>query len=288
MDGSIRPFAYDDLEPLAILAQRLNAQRETGSTFCCIKAVDIRRDFEETMAYGSACWSEDGKPLGLISCFPDWEKGNADCSLLLDAHGASYLEMAAALVSAARERLGPKVACTFFFPMENRDCRRFLDLAGAQRQVNEYLLFLGREDWNAPANLAAEPRPLQDEERDAFAALHNKVFPDAYASGQDILTDLGKARFVYAVPDRAGLAAYGVLKTSGGGHATVEMVGVRKDARQRGYGRAVLNHLASRAFSEFGADRLDLVVDADNRNALALYLDTGFRVHQENNCYILR
>lgn len=83
MNNTIRPFAAEDLEALALLAQRLNAERETGSTFCCAEAADIRRDFEETMEYGFACWA-DGQPLGLISCFPDVEKGNADCSLLID------------------------------------------------------------------------------------------------------------------------------------------------------------------------------------------------------------
>lgn len=287
MSGTIRPFAAGELEELALLAQRLNARRETGSTFCCARAEDIRREFEGTMEYGFACWA-DGKPLGLISCFPDAEKGNADCSLLIDACGELYRETAGALVRAAREKLGEGMACTFFFPEENGECRGFLDEAGAQRQVNEYILYLEREDWNAPRGLAAEPRPVRGGEREAFAALHDGVFPGVYASGEDILEDLGKTRFVYVIPDAAGLAAYGVLKTQGGKQAAAEMLGVREDARRRGYGRAVLNHLAGQGFSRFGAERLELVVDADNQGALRLYLDTGFRVWQENNCCILK
>ncbi len=287
MERTIRPFAAGELEELALLAQRLNAQRETGSTFCCTRAEDILRDFTETMEYGFACW-EGGRPLGLISCFPDLEKGNADCSLLIDACGEAYQRIAGPLVSAAREKLGPEMACTFFFPAENGDCRGFLRSEGARRQVNEYILRLEKRDWNAPRNLAAAPRPVQDGERGDFAALHDKIFPGVYASGKDILEDLGKTRFGYVVPDAEGLAAYGVLKTHGGSRATVEMVGVREDARRRGYGRAMLNLLACEAFSKFGAESLDLVVDADNWNALKLYLDTGFQVRQESNCYILR
>ena len=65
-------------------------------------------------------------------------------------------------------------------------------------------------------------------------------------------------------------------------------MGVGVAARRRGYGRAVLSHLAGQAFGPFGAERLELVVDADNERALRLYLDAGFRLRQENICYILR
>lgn len=285
MERNIRPFAAGELAELSLLAQRLNARRETGSTFCCARAEDIRRDFAETMAYSAACW-EDGRPRGLLSCLPGPARKNADCSLLLDAQGAAYQSMAQALTAAVRERLGPDTACTFFFPAENGACRRFLEGAGAQRQVNEYILRLERGAWTPPRRLAAEPRPLQAGEREAFAALHDGIFPDAYASGRDILADGRRA--VYTVPGETGPAAYGVLKTPGGRLAVVEMVGVRAEARRRGFGRAVLNHLIQEAFSRAGTEVVELVVDADNENALRLYRDTGFRVWQENNCFILR
>ena len=129
---------------------------------------------------------------------------------------------------------------------------------------------------------------MEEGEKAAFAALHDAVFPGAYASGRDILADMGKNRFVYVSSDGAGLAAYGVLKRQSKKQAAAEILAVRRDARRQGLGRAMLNHLAREAFSRLGAERLELVVDADNRGALRLYLDTGFQVFQENNCYILR
>lgn len=287
MNGTILPFAREQLRALSLLAQRLNARRETGSTFCCSRAEDIRRDFEETLAYGFALWA-DGRPLGLISCSPDWEKRNADCSLLLELRGAAYDGGAEGLLSRAWEKLGREMALTFFFPTENGDCRRFLEQSGAQRQDNEYLLLLRREDWRRPAALAAEPHPARREERAAFEALHDGIFPGVYLSGRDIWEELGRSRSLYTIQDGDGLAAYGVLKTGGGGRAVAEVLAVRADARGRGYGRAVLSHLAEEAFTRAGAAELELVVDSGNRAALRLYLDTGFQIRQENNCYILR
>lgn len=287
MNRVIRPFAAEDLDALSLFAEGLNAKRETGSTFCCKNAVDIRQDFAEAMDFGFACW-EGEKPLGLISCFPDMEKGNADCSLLIDARKAPYQEIAQALFAAAKEKLGVAMEYTFFFPTENENCRVFLQSAEAQRQVNEYILLLRQENWKERRDLGVTPRPILEEEWDAFAALHDGVFPGVYASGRDILKDLGKTRFVYVIADKAGLAAYGVLKTNGGKQATAEMLAVRKDARRQGFGRATLQHLAWQAFSQFGAEMLELVVDADNQNALGLYLDIGFQIRQENHCFILR
>lgn len=283
---AVRPFASGELEQLSHFAERLNAHRETGSLFCCANAEAIRQDFAQNMPYSFACW-EDGTPRGLIHCFPDFAKKNADCTLLLNVQGTAYQTIASRLTTAARQALGSDMACTFFFPIENTECRRFLLQTGAQQQANEYIMLLNRTDWHAFSG-APPLRPLQDSEHTAFAALHDAVFPGVYACGQDILHDLNQTRFVFVLPDSRGLAAYGVLKFQGGAKATAEMIGVREDVRGQGYGRAVLNHLAAQAFTRFGADTLELIVDADNENALHLYHFAGFCISQENHCFILK
>lgn len=286
MEEELRPFVSEDLEKLAYFAERLNANRETGSSFCCSRMKDILKDFQGTMEYGFALWKED-KPIGLISCCPDRERENADVSLLMNVGEEGYCKNAGKLLSAAQQKLGHDMTLTFFFPKENADCRDFLIRAGGTPQVNEYIMRLCRKDWSYFA-CHANPRPIREEERDSFSALHDVIFPHVYISGEDILEDLGRSRFVYVISDELGLAAYGVLKVFGGKQAVAEVIGVREDARRRGYGREMLNCLAERAFRQFDAEKLELIVDGDNRNALKLYLDTGFQIWQENNCYILR
>ena len=39
-------------------------------------------------------------------------------------------------------------------------------------------------------------------------------------------------------------------------------------------------------FCRHGAAELDLIVDADNTQALSLYQKTGFQILEENRCYI--
>ena len=140
MNMTIRPFETGELDGLALLAQRLNASRQTGSTFCCAKAADIRRDFEQSMEWGFACWA-DGRPVGLVSCFPDREKGNADCSLLLDACGADYREAAGALLARARNLWGLEASSLRAAPeaLGRRALKLFLEEAGCGSLEKKHL-----------------------------------------------------------------------------------------------------------------------------------------------------
>ena len=286
MGEELRPFVPENLEELAYFAERINASRATGSSFCCTHMKDILKDFQGTMECGFALWKAD-EPIGLISCCLDKEKGNADVSLLMNVGEEHYCKSAERLLAAARQKLGHDMTLTFFFPKENADCRDFLIHAGGTPQVNEYIMRLCRKDWKHYV-CHTNPRSLKEEEGDSFSALHDTIFPHVYISGENILEDLGRSRFVYVISDELGLAAYGVLKVLEGKQAVAEVIGVREDARRRGYGREILNCLAEQAFREFDAEELELIVDGDNRNALKLYQDTGFQIQQENNCYILR
>lgn len=282
----IEGFSPENLEKIVVLAQRLNARRENGSAFCCSEADSIRRDFEENMAASFGCWEED-TPVGLLSCYPDWEKGNADCAMLIDPDGVSYEAAAQALLTAVRKTLGAEMACTFFFPKENHDCAAFLEETGAKRQVSEYSMLLKKDHWRTPP-VAPVPQPLRPEQARDFARLHDAVFPGVYCSGQDILETWGKNRFLYVLERQQELVAYGVLRSSGRKQATAEIVGVRNGFRGHGYGRAILNYLAETAFTQFGAEELDLIVDSNNQRAIDLYLSVGFTIVQENCCYILK
>ena len=279
----IEKFSEGNLPELAAYACRKNARRESGSAFCCREEASIRRDFLETLEFG-VLWREAGRIRGILSCFPDWEKGNVDCALLADREG--YDSTAGQLLRAARERLGSHLRYTFFVPKENEDCTAFLEGIGAQRRENEYRMVLQRDDWR-PMEGLPEPRSLAEGEEVPFAQLHDQVFPDVYVSGRDILGGLGKNRFVYVLEEDGALAAYGVLQCAGS-RTTAEILGVRQGLRGRGYGRAILNCLAKEAFYRHGAAELDLIVDADNDRALGLYQKTGFQILEENRCYLLQ
>lgn len=279
----IRAFLPQELDTLAEFAAVLNGSPATGSAFCCARPGQIRADFAENMLTSLATW-QDGQPVGLLSCYYDREKSGADCTLLI-APDADYAKTAAALFARMRDMVGRKVKYTFYFPAENAAQAAFLKALGARRQVNEYLLGAEKETFTPPPSPWGV-RPLERGEEEAFAALHDEVFPNLYANGQDLLNARGKGRFVF-VTDEAGPNAYGVLLVrEGDACAVAEIIGVREGFRGQGRGRAILAALAQQAFETFGAGRVELIVDSDNRKALSLYTAAGFELKQENYCYI--
>lgn len=124
----IEKFSVDHLSELVAYACRKNASRESGSAFCCQTEASIQRDFSETLDFGFAC-REGDRLCGLLSCFPDLEKGNVDCALLADRE--NYSATARQLLSAAQAQLGNHLRYTFFFPKENEACAAFLESIGA-------------------------------------------------------------------------------------------------------------------------------------------------------------
>ncbi len=118
-----------------------------------------------------------------------------------------------------------------------------------------------------------------------FIELHDSIFPDIYISGKDIINDIGNHHFVYAMIGNEQLLAYCVLKLNSGERCTAEIVAVREGFRYKGYGRAVLTHMVTKAFENYGKESVDLIVEGDNENAIRLYLNLGFAVESENCCY---
>ncbi len=283
----IRECEQGEIEELARFAYRINGMQEHSSAFCSRSLEAIHRDFEQGIASESAfLCRRDGQLMGVLSGYIDYDKNNTDCSLLIEPQEV-YVDIAAKLFDALQRGLSPSMKYTFFFPKENTRCSAFLDQAGARREVNEYALVLhrGREKLAVSSFSIKELLP---EYYGQFVKLHDSIFPGIYISGREIIDDIGKGHIVYGMLDETGMTAYSVLRLNGEKRVTAEIVGVREDCRHKGYGRAILSHLIEEAFKKHGTDRVDLIVDGDNENAISLYLQLGFVVEGENCCYVLQ
>lgn len=279
------PCRASRLDELSRFAFDLNRLPACASAFCCGREEQIRAEFAESIAAGRLFEvRRGGKLTGVGSVFPDEEKSNADCYLLIPPE-EDYAAAASPLLAALRAALPAGMHLTFFFPKENERCAAFLLGRGARPQVNEYCLLLhrGQAKRLAPSDGIAALQPSDAAE---FAALHDAVFPDVYVSGAELLADNGRGRELYLLREDGRITAYGVLCPKRGVRMTAEIVGVREGFRHAGRGRRILSFLIGRAFG-CGAESLDLIVDADNADALKLYLDLGFCVETENRCFLL-
>lgn len=276
----------DELERLTDFVFHINASE--GSAYCSNKREVIRQELAEHAKNGclAVCGEIPDALMGAAFCFYSEEHHMADVSFLV-APEADYTQTAGGLLTAICEKLPKETQCNFFFPKQNRRCAAFLETMHAKQEVNEYglLLLRGQERNLAESEGVAE---LTVADFTEFSALHDAVFPEVYISGKEILAAIGKDRKVYVLKKDGKLLAYGVLQRRSETRSAAEIVGVREGYRHQGYGRRILSELIRRAFADEKTEKLDLIVDCDNENAMKLYFDLGFETEFENCCYTIQ
>lgn len=288
----IRECTNSDLDQMVELAFQLNNQIDHYSAFCPISRKSIRMEFEtaidskQHMIVGSF---RDNKLTGLLNCYFDIEKKNADCSgPFIDSTTEDYLSFAKQLFDFIKRHVDVEMKYTFFFSKENMECRNFLESINADRKVNEYELLLKKESFMPYPN-TVEINNLNETYYNQFIQLHDFIFPNIYVSGKDIVEDINKNRFVFSIIDDNKLIAYSVLRLYKNAKiATAEIIGVDEKYRRKGYGKAILNHLLEFSFQKNVIEEIELIVDGDNDTAISLYQSLGFIIKAENCCYIAK
>lgn len=145
-----------------------------------------------------------------------------------------------------------------------------------KRETNHFNMALSRADYR-PANDSMVIE-LPESARDAFAALHDRHFPNTYYDGAELLGRLSETRRGWITEDNLGYV-YVECKPEHG-WASLEFVGVDERARGRGYGRALLSKACGWLLGHEKIDTVELSVAGDNR-AMSLYKKTGFRIAKE-------
>jgi ribosomal protein S18 acetylase RimI-like enzyme len=130
--------------------------------------------------------------------------------------------------------------------------------------------------------MSHRPEPARPEDLDALVELENEVFSVDRVSRRAWRHLLGRAHGRVLVVRGAGpddpplLGAAVILFRRGAGVARLYSLAVAPRARGRGVGRGLLDAALGLAAAA-GGERLGLEVRADNRTALALYREAGFR-----------
>lgn len=134
---------------------------------------------------------------GLLCCYFDKEKGNADClGPFIDSTIEDYLLLAMELFDFIKNNVKEKTNYTFFFSKENIECMNFLEFIDADRRENEYEheLLLNRGSF-IPYSNKIKIKSLDEDYYQQFKQLHDLIFPNVYVSGKDIIEDINKRLF---------------------------------------------------------------------------------------------
>jgi hypothetical protein len=175
------------IEELTEFAFQMNSRKKHGSTFCSHNKKAIREDFMEGISGHRmlSCQYQE-KVIGILNCYIDEPKNNADCTVLIDSAKCDYNSNAKMLFEKLKASNKPDLKYTFFFPQENKKCADFLESVGAAREVNEYELVLDTGHVKAGKvnqNITELPTQYYDD----FVKLHDTIFPGVYISGADVI-----------------------------------------------------------------------------------------------------
>lgn len=118
-----------------------------------------------------------------------------------------------------------------------------------------------------------------DADEPALAALHDQAFAHTWLAGEDLLAHARKHGTMLVANDAArGLLGSLCLSLNAAlPEADVEFVAVQPAARGRGIGRALLRAALREAFRSGRCERVNLVVNNTNLEALRLYESSGFK-----------
>jgi len=287
----IKACDIEHLSQCAEIAFSRNNLPESHCAFCSNTKESILEDFESIISNPDClmlgCFSGHAL-VGVLGCFfnPD--------NLWVDCIGPFFKDdwnhdIAKQMLLFAKTGLSKAMRFNFYFSAANENCHQLMVALSAERQDNEYILLLDRENYK-PQQIEHHVIRYTKEYEAELMALHDSTFPDVYLTGKDIIAAIDKTREVFCVLDEAGgFSGYGALKFANhSSRLTAEVFAVKKEKRGKGYGWALLNAVVRSAFDEHNGDAIDLVVDKLNTNAKALYDACGFKLAAENEAFCLR
>lgn len=285
----VRKCMINDLDQMIELAYRKNNEASHYSAFCYSKREKIQKEFSQGLNsedYICVGYFENNELKGLLCCFIDGERNNADCSgPFVDG---DFNKISEEMFEYIKSLASPSMNFTFYFGKKNTECASFMELIGAENQGNEYQLELKRlnyKKFESPIHTSILPIEYKNQ----FIRMHDTIFPDVYISGKGIVSSIGIDRQVFCIIENYKLIGYSVLKTyENSRKATAEIISVDEKHRHKGYGRALLNKLLEVALSNNSIESINLIVDKVNENALMLYYSVGFEMSIENCCYITK
>lgn len=168
----------------------------------------------------------------------------------------------------------------FFFALENNYAREFVRSLGG-REISQEQVWLFTRDA-LPGLPEASCQPITPQHFPVFRQLHSQVFPGAYFSGEEIITQGHSPNLLLGTVIEDVLAGYIFITCQPQlGEGAVEFFAVAPEFRGLGLARTLLAAGLREALTDARIERVQLCVRGDNSRALALYQSLGFTKHQD-------
>ncbi len=128
-------------------------------------------------------------------------------------------------------------------------------------------------------------RRLQPNDHTTIQTMHDAIFPEAYIKGNALIEPSPHKETFVAMKDDE-LIGYAHVKRMSL-KAMLEVFALKADARGKGYAKPFLTHVLETVLSKPEIQTIELVVEAPNHKAIALYEALGFTLKQRNRAFTL-
>lgn len=290
----------DDLKRITELVSEKNNIEEHHIPYCCKSTEHIYKDFEHMINDERnlvvAAW-EDDTLCGVLGIFCIDEINRVDSigpfiawnnEKFQTSTETFFIDTSKGLVAEARKQY-PTHDFSFNINSKNVACLELMEVLDSRPNDTELHLRLKREKFADvyDESLAISYKPEYEAQ---LRNLYDEVAGDYYLTSNQLIATIGSEREVYLILDDNKVISYGVLQFSENTDREVfiEILGVDKDFRGKGYGRMIQSHLIRKAFEKSSVEEVNLIVDDINSVALSLYESFGFECIQKSCSYTLK
>ncbi len=279
----LRLMTPDDLDAAVDFVARLQADLMQMIAYLGTEANDIRHSlegFEPDWTRATQLAYEGERLMGLLGVDTSEAIGRAWLNGPL-VNGADWVATADQLYAAAQQLMPDYVReHELFVDVANLNVAGFAARHGFVSGTPEASLHFGREYLGQVPDESASL--LNAADHAALVELHDRIFPNTYYTGAEILERLGERDRVFvATASENGLAGYIYARVEPGAtNGYIDFVGVAESARRQGIGRRLVSAATRWLFTFPEVEEVTLTVNAGNGGAIVLYKQLGFEHKQ--------
>jgi len=174
----------------------------------------------------------------------------------------------------------------FFVHEENKQVQIFLHEIRAKKTGSHHILKISKEDIRTQES---EKITLYEPSlRKAFQKLHDTTFPSTYYDAEDILARLNDKNRLLIIKEGETnkLKAYSYIEAMPAfAEGNIEFIAVSPEYRGQGIGTGILKASVKELFKHDKIKEITICVNKQNRKAIGLYQNAGFRIEDDLHSY---
>lgn len=269
----------DDIDRVAHFIARVNNNEENHIGYCGTDSEEIKNSliedltdmpFNESFIVGI----EYGEIIGVIGFDADLEDNSAEIWGPFIEKSKWYIVMD--LWNEVIKILPKKIeTISLFMNSKNKNSLKLACELGFNKSSEQVILTFNQEDKYKLKDISETELSLNYYED--FRRLHDRVFPNTYYSGSEILDRLNEHRKVFIDLEENKLTGYIYAEVNPEfGEGSIEFIAVESLERGKGIGKRLLTMALRWLFTFHSVESINLCVNVQNEGAINLYKSIGF------------